>query len=155
MARAAEDRDARADCDLRHDPAAAWKADVALEMWIDLQQAPVRIRLAGTLNGGTAANLRRVIEELIADGSCTFVLETRRLTVTDGGGRRALGALDGLMRRSGGRLLWDEPDEPAPVTPTVGPAPRWPVAEQIGVRLTPPAPYAGRRDEEGLRNGDR
>jgi hypothetical protein len=50
-------------------PTAIWMTDVALETFIDVEEAPVAIRLAGTLDGAAGTNLVSVVEEMIADGS--------------------------------------------------------------------------------------
>lgn len=61
---------------LMYPPGTAWKDDVALEMWIDAEQEPVRIRLAGTLDHKTAVNLVAAIDRLISEGCLDFRFET-------------------------------------------------------------------------------
>ena len=59
----------------------AWRRDVALEIWVDAEQDPVRIRLAGDLNEKTSANLFEVVEELLSDGVRNFqVLTSPRMS---------------------------------------------------------------------------
>ncbi len=86
-----------------------WKSDVALEMWIDVERAPVVIRLAGTLSKATAVRLVSVVAELVGDGYHDFELQTRNLEVSDIGGAEALMDLQRLITRSGGRVGWDAP----------------------------------------------
>ncbi len=86
-----------------------WKSDVALEMWIDVERAPVVVRLAGTLSKATAARLVSVVAELVADGCHDFAMQTRDLEVSDTAGAEALMDLQRLITRSGGRVGWDAP----------------------------------------------
>lgn len=51
---------------------AAWRRDVDLEIWVDSTSDPVRIRLAGTLNGQTSKNLISVVKELVSGGARNF-----------------------------------------------------------------------------------
>lgn len=81
-----------------------WSRDVALEMWVDVQQVPINIRLAGTLDEATAADFVAVVEELIADGARDFDLQTCSLRVADTGGMDALMDLHRIVQRSGGRI---------------------------------------------------
>ena len=86
---------------------AAWKRDVALEIWIDVEQVPTRIRLAGTLERGTAGSLVSVVQDQILEGSRDFELDTSSLYVPDEAGLSALTALAQLVSESGGWLTWD------------------------------------------------
>ncbi|MGP0031466.1 MAG: hypothetical protein ACLPVF_13285 [Acidimicrobiales bacterium] len=86
---------------------AAWRRDVALEMWIDTESAPIRIRLAGTLEGGTATSLVSVIQDLILEGGRDFELDTSALYAPDTSSSEVLADLAQLVSRSGGRLTWD------------------------------------------------
>jgi hypothetical protein len=54
----------------------AWRHDVALEIWVDADQDPVRIRLAGELNERTSGNLFGVVEELLSSGARNFQVLT-------------------------------------------------------------------------------
>jgi hypothetical protein len=80
---------------------AAWKRDVALEIWIDVEQVPTRIRLAGTLERGTAGSLVSVVQDQILEGSRDFELDTSSLYVPDEAGLSALTA-----RAVGKRVRW-------------------------------------------------
>ena len=84
----------------------AWKRDVVLEVWVDVQRSPISIRLSGTLDRGTATNLAALVEELIAEGGHEFKLETPALHLCDSG-VAALAEVQRLIERSGGRLTWD------------------------------------------------
>jgi anti-anti-sigma regulatory factor len=78
-------------------------------MWIDVERAPVVVRLAGTLSKVTAARLVSVVAELVADGCHDFAMQTRDLEVSDTAGAEALMDLQRLITRSGGRVGWDAP----------------------------------------------
>ena len=60
---------------------ADWRGDVALELWVEADVVPVRIRLAGRLDATTAANLHDVVGELLADGAREIELCTDGLRV--------------------------------------------------------------------------
>lgn len=85
-------------------PSTAWREDVALEVWIDIEHRPASIRLAGTLDGATTADLISVVEELMADGHRSFVLDTRALSVRGQDGTDALLTLRDCVQRRGGQL---------------------------------------------------
>ena len=86
---------------------AAWKRDVALEMWVDVERVPILIRLEGTLERGTAGSLVSVVQDQILVGGREFELDTSALHVSDAAGFSALKALARLVSESGGRLRWD------------------------------------------------
>jgi anti-anti-sigma regulatory factor len=94
------------DCDRQCEQLIAWKRDVALEISVDVESVPVIIRLAGTLDGETAVNLMGLTSELIRDGHHEFELKTRVLCVPDEEGLGALMALQRLIQKSGGHLVW-------------------------------------------------
>ncbi len=84
---------------------ADWRGDVALELWVEVDVVPVRIRLAGRLDATTAANLDEVVGELLADGTREIELCTDGLRVVDAS---AIGALVDIERRvsiDGGTLI--------------------------------------------------
>ena len=85
---------------------AAWKRDVALEIWIDVERFPILIRLEGTLERGTAGSLVSVVQDQILHGGREFELDTSALHVSDAAGFSALKALARLVGESGGRLRW-------------------------------------------------
>jgi anti-anti-sigma regulatory factor len=85
---------------------AAWKRDVALEIWIDVERFPILIRLEGTLERGTAGSLVSVVQDQILHGGREFELDTSALHVSDAAGFSALKALAQLVGESGGRLRW-------------------------------------------------
>ncbi len=66
-------------------PDRAWRDDVALEMWIDESSTPVAVRLAGTLDESTGANLDRVFDECLAEGKFRFDLDARAVRITRSG----------------------------------------------------------------------
>jgi hypothetical protein len=81
-----------------------WTADVALELWVDADRNPVVIRLEGTLDGSTAMNVIAVVRELIDERACDIELRASALNVVRPSGVIALGELERLVRRRGGRL---------------------------------------------------
>ena len=84
-----------------------WRPDVVLELWVDVDQEPVVIRLAGTLDDATGANLVAVVEELMADGCRAFELQAPELLVSHHGGVELLADLQRAVASSGGRLVLD------------------------------------------------
>ena len=88
-------------------PIAAWRKDVALEVWVDGRGPSIGLRLSGTLDQDTATNLASLVEELIGEGGRDFHLETHTLHVTGAGGQVALAAIRRLIQTAGGRLFWD------------------------------------------------
>jgi len=95
---------------------ADWRGDVALELWVEADAEPVRIRMAGRLDATTAANLDEVGRELLADGLRHIELCTDGLRVVDASAIGALADVERRVRGSGGTLLR--------VAPTNGPFPR-------------------------------
>lgn len=95
---------------------ADWRGDVALELWVESDADPVRIRMAGRLDATTAANLDEVVRELLADGTRHIELCTDGLRVVDASAVGALADVERSVRRSGGTLLR--------VAPAIGPFPR-------------------------------
>lgn len=94
------------DCHPQCEQRVAWKRNVALEISVDLENIPVIIQLAGTLDGATAVNLIELISELIGEGHSDFELKTLALCVPDEDGLRALLGLRLLIQGSGGHLDW-------------------------------------------------
>jgi len=84
---------------------ADWRGDVALELWVEVDVEPVRIRMAGRLDATTAANLDDVVVELLADGTRHISLCTDGLRVVDASAIGALADVERRVRRSGGTLL--------------------------------------------------
>lgn len=84
---------------------ADWRGDVALELWVEADADPVRIRMAGRLDATTAANLDEVVRELLADGARHIELCTDGLRVVDASAVGALADVERSVRRSGGTLL--------------------------------------------------
>jgi STAS domain len=90
----------------------AWRRDVALELWIDVQQDPVMVSMAGSLDAATAPSLVAAVRELVEHGSGRVALETGARCSTDAAGRAAIGRLRRQVRAAGGRLVWDGAGEP-------------------------------------------
>jgi anti-anti-sigma factor len=82
-----------------------WRGDVALELWVESDTPPARVRLAGRLDATTAANLTQVVRELLADGSRAFELCTEGLRVVDASALGALADIERLVRDHGGTLV--------------------------------------------------
>ncbi len=83
---------------------ADWRGDVALELWVEAGAEPVRIRMAGRLDGTTAATLDEVVRELLADGSRDIELCTDGLRVIDASAIGALADIERQIRTAGGTL---------------------------------------------------
>jgi ABC-type transporter Mla MlaB component len=83
---------------------ADWRGDVALELWVEADVHPVRIRMAGRLDATTAANLDEVVRELLADGTSDFELSTDGLRVVDASAVGALADIERVIRNRGGTL---------------------------------------------------
>jgi len=83
---------------------ADWRGDVALELWVEADEVPVRIRLAGRLDATTAANLDEVVCELLADGTRAIELCTAGLRVVDASAIGSLADLERRVRLNGGTL---------------------------------------------------
>ena len=90
---------------LPNEQLAAWRNDVALEIWVDGYGPTVGIRLSGTLDGATATNLASLVMELIEEGGRQFSLDTDGLCVTDPGGHAALAEVRRLIQSAGGCLF--------------------------------------------------
>jgi hypothetical protein len=80
---------------------------VALEIWVDVECTPVRIRLEGVLNAATAHSLALVVEDLIVKGLHDFAVNAAALRAYDSDVARAAMSLSALARSSGARLTWD------------------------------------------------
>ena len=95
---------------------ADWRGDVALELWVEADVVPVRVRLAGRLDATTAANLDAVVGELLADGFREIELCTDGLRIVDASAIGALADVERRVRLAGGTLIR--------VAPASGPFPR-------------------------------
>jgi anti-anti-sigma factor len=84
---------------------ADWRGDVALELWVETDVLPARVRLAGRLDATTAANLAQVMRELLADGIRDVELCTDGLRVVDSSALGALADIEHLVRSEGGNLV--------------------------------------------------
>lgn len=82
----------------------AWRRDVALELWVDVERSPVLVRLVGTLDAATSRSLVSVVANLIDGGHRDFDLDTDGLHAVDPGGSSALVAVEGMVERSGGTV---------------------------------------------------
>ncbi len=110
---------------------ADWRGDVALELWVEVDVVPVRIRLAGRLDATTAANLDEVVRELLADGTREIELCTDGLRVVDASAIGTLADVERRVRLDGGTLIR--------VAPASGPFTRTRLGRRPGAR----APVAG------------
>jgi len=82
-----------------------WRGDVALELWVEADVVPVRIRLAGRLDASTATNLEAVVAELLDDGTRHIDLYTDGLCAVDPAVDSALADVERRVRLAGGTLL--------------------------------------------------
>ncbi len=83
-----------------------WKMDPELELWVDVENSPINIRLKGTLDGRTCTSLRSVIEELLDEGYDSVTMEIDELELPDAAGFSSLTAIQSLVRQAGGTLHW-------------------------------------------------
>jgi anti-anti-sigma factor len=84
---------------------ADWRGDVALELWVETDSAPPRVRLAGRLDASTAANLSQVVLELLGDGAREIELYTEGLRAVDSSALGALADIERQVRDGGGSLV--------------------------------------------------
>jgi len=84
---------------------ADWRGDVALELWVEADVVPVRVRLAGRLDATTAANLDDVVGDLLSDGIREIELCTDGLRVVDASAIGALADVERRVRLDGGKLI--------------------------------------------------
>jgi len=112
---------------------ADWRGDVALELWVETDILPARVRLAGRLDATTAANLAQVMRELLADGIREIELCTDGLRVVDSSALGALADIERLVRSKGGTLVRLAPSSgPFNRTRRSGPAAAAPTATPRG-----------------------
>jgi len=97
---------------VHHDPvepdrpkgAADWRGDVALELWVEADAEPVRIRMAGRLDSSTVATLDAVVAELIGEGALDIELCTDGLRTVDASAVGALADVERRVRAAGGTM---------------------------------------------------
>lgn len=82
----------------------------ALEMWLDVDACPIRLRCRGQLDSGTVRRLQAAVEELLASRPNTLVLECAELGVIDVPGERCLASIESAARRSGVTVIWSGVD---------------------------------------------
>ncbi len=83
---------------------ADWRGDVALELWVEVDADPVRIRMAGRLDGSTVANLDAVVAELLGEGVRDIELCTDGLRIVDASAVGALADVERRIRAAGGTM---------------------------------------------------
>ena len=83
---------------------ADWRGDVALELWVDAEVVPARVKLAGRLDSTTAASLAQVMRELLADGTREIELATDGLRSVDSSAIGALADIERMVRERHGTL---------------------------------------------------
>ncbi len=84
---------------------ADWRGDVALELWVEADVSPARVRLAGRLDSATLVNLTQVIQEILDDGTREVELCTDGLRVIDSSALGALADIEHLVSGYGGNLV--------------------------------------------------
>ncbi|MGO8824074.1 MAG: STAS domain-containing protein [Acidimicrobiales bacterium] len=80
--------------------------DPVLELWIDDNAVPIKVRLAGLLDAHTGAAVRSVIGELLAEGHRDFALEIDGLEQPDASGFSSLVAIQRQIKSVEGSLRW-------------------------------------------------
>jgi anti-anti-sigma factor len=83
---------------------ADWRGDVALELWVETESEPPRVRLAGRLDASTAAHVCQVVHELLTDGTREIELCTEGLRTVDSSAVGALADIERQVRAGGGTL---------------------------------------------------
>lgn len=91
----------------RSDLDEGWRMDPVLELWVDAEGRLATLRLRGLLDDRTGRNVRRVVDELLADGHVELAVDVGGLEVSGGGGFATLVDLEQDVRRAGGRARWD------------------------------------------------
>ncbi len=104
------------------DEVPAWHHDVALELWVDAERSPVRVRLAGTLDEATSPSLSAVVADLLGSGVRHFEFVTDGLRTVGPGGWAALEAIARMVERSGGTVRRLPPHTWSDATGGSGPA---------------------------------
>jgi len=102
---------------------ADWRGDVALELWVEVDIVPVRIRLAGRLDATTAANLHEVVGELLRAGNREIELCTDGLRVVDASAIGTLADVERRVRLVGGSLIRVAPSSGPFAKPRLGMVP--------------------------------
>jgi ABC-type transporter Mla MlaB component len=102
---------------------ADWRGDVALELWVEVDVVPVRIRLAGRLDATTAANLHEVVGELLRAGNREIELCTDGLRVVDASAIGTLADVERRVRLDGGSLIRVAPSTGPFAKPRLGMVP--------------------------------
>ena len=105
----------------RMDERGAWNDDVALELWVDVEQVPVLVRLTGTLDEATGPSLLSVVGDLLHQGVRHIELRTDGLSAVEPGGPAALRAAERMADRFGGELRCRAADPSLGVEPRGGP----------------------------------
>lgn len=87
-------------------PADSWLDQVALEMRVDVERSPAVVALAGTLDADTAASVRSVVSQLVAEGHRNLVVDLSRLSIAGDLGLDALIGIQAAAQRVGGSVTW-------------------------------------------------
>lgn len=87
-----------------------WLAERSLEVSVDARRAPVVVRLHGTLDAGTGANVEPVIRELLGEGHRWFLVDLEGLDVdAKDQGPATVDALQRTLAGAGARVAWTPP----------------------------------------------
>lgn len=95
-----------------------WRGDVALELWVEVDARPVRIRMAGRLDRSTVSNLDDVVRELLDEGTRDIELCTEGLRVVDASAVGALADVERHIRAAGGTMHRVAPSAGRPGRPS-------------------------------------
>lgn len=87
-------------------PDVEWKMEPALELWVDVDTTPVKIRLAGVLDDQTGKNVYSVVKELLQEGYVDFAMQVDELEPPDAAGFASLVGIQRLVKNAGGFLRW-------------------------------------------------
>jgi anti-anti-sigma regulatory factor len=87
-------------------PDATWQMGPELELWVETDDTPITVRLKGALDGQIGANVRGVIEELLAEGCNSMAIDVQELEFPVMAGLCELAAIEDVVRQAGGTLRW-------------------------------------------------
>ncbi|MHB1582624.1 MAG: STAS domain-containing protein [Acidimicrobiales bacterium] len=91
----------------RSDLDEGWRMDPVLELWVDADGRLATLRLRGLLDDRTGRTVRRVVDDLLADGHVEVMVDVGGLEVRGGAGFATLVDLEQDVRLAGGRTRWD------------------------------------------------
>jgi hypothetical protein len=86
------------------------RMDPDLEVWVDERATPVIIRMTGVLDSSTNQSLLSLMEQLLVEGKCHFIVDAGEVEIGDAWGASALTVFQRRTREAGGSLTWEGVD---------------------------------------------